>query len=144
MTDRSDPFAEIEELFERMSREFDGFGGGLESRARGSDVDIDVAETDDAVVVTADVPGFEKTDVEVTVSEDVLTVSAERTGREEAGDPDRRYHRRERSHALSRRVRLPAAVDEAAASAGYEHGVVTVTLPKRDPEAGGGERIDIK
>jgi len=120
------PFDDIERMFDRMSRGFES----LEDGHSGS-VAVDVAETDDEYVVAADLPGFDREDVDVELAGETITVSAvETTGTDEGAD-DRRYLRRERPHgAVSRSVRLPEAVDPEATTATYEAGVLTVTLPK--------------
>jgi HSP20 family protein len=139
--DVRNPFEEIERMFDRMSREFAGAGREFDRPAlAGGGVSVDVADRDGEVVVTADLPGYEKADIDLTVDGDRLTLAAERTRTtdEEEGD----YVRRERRHAQVRRtVRLPEAVLEDEATATYTNGVLTVTLPKR---SGGGDRIEIE
>lgn len=141
---RRDPLREIEELFDRMSREFEDFGGGIELGA-GEGISVDVAEDDEAVTVTADLPGYDREDVEVTVQDRTLTIAAEQdeTEESEGGEEDVQYHRRERrSRSVSRRIRLPAQVHKEEATATYQNGVLTVELPKVE---GGmdGHNIDI-
>lgn len=140
MPGRRDPFEEIENLFDQLntgfedvSREFEGAGGGA--------VDVDVADTGDEIVVVADVPGFEADDIDVSVTDRQLRISAERSTETEEADEETHYYRRERSQqALSRTVSLPADVEEHEASANYENGVLTVELPKADDDGG----IDIE
>ncbi len=163
---RRDPFREIEELFERMGREFEELGGGLEVPGS-SNVRVDVAEDDENVIVTADLPGYERDDIDVELREDTLTIAAthedetvddgpieiDETDLEVADDDGSaddddeavlRYHRRERRRrAVSRRVSLPAPVDRDGAAATYNNGVLTVTLPKRSAGGGGGHTIDV-
>ena len=145
MTDR-DPFSELDELFERLNRELDQFGGQFDPSLPGRGVKVDVAEHDDELVVTADLPGFEKDDIEVTIQEGTLTIEADReveSKQEADGDDGPRYHRRERSRtAVSRRIRLPAEVDKADARATYANGVLTITLPKLKSDDGG-HTIDV-
>lgn len=132
MTDR-DPFREIEELFERMNRELDQLGGQFDPALSGRGVKVDVAEHDDEIVVTADLPGFHTDDIEVAVDDGALTIEADReeTLEEDESDAGPQYHRRERRRtAVSRRIRLPVEVDETEAAAQYTNGVLTVTLPK--------------
>jgi len=149
MTDRYDPFEEIEELFDRMSRQFEDLGREVESELPavvGGEPRVDVAETDDEVRVTADLPGFERDDIEVTVDETALTIAAEREEDvEETAGGDARYHRRERRRrSVSRRIRLPADVEADAAEATHANGVLTVRLPKVAPEEGGGHTIEVE
>ena len=138
MSGSRDPFKQIEELFEQlntgfaeMSEEFDPAGA--------TGVDVDVADADDEVVVTADVPGFDPDDIDVSVSDRQLRIDAEHS--EEIADDQTQYYRRERSRrAVSRTVPLPTDVEENEAAASYENGVLTVTLPK----AGGDGGVDIQ
>ena len=125
------PFDDIERMFDRMTRGFESIEGGLSES-----VAVDVAETDDEYVVVADLPGFDREDIDVELAGETLTVSAAADRNDE--DDDRRYLRRERPRGpVSRSVRLPEAVDPEATDAAHEAGVLTVTLPKA---AGAGGR----
>jgi HSP20 family protein len=129
-----EPFDELERFLEKMTRtaESDGHGG----------VAVDLRDDGDEFVLLADLPGYRKADVDVTVDDRTVTVSAERDSAVQRDDEH--YIRRERRHReASRRLTLPAAVDAAAASATYEDGLLTVHLPKRDDEADG-TRIDVE
>ena len=118
-----------------MSRGTGGMGGM-------HDVSVDVSETDTDVVVTADLPGYEKEDIEVGIKDRRLTVEAERSHESEDRDADERFVRQERTHQrVSRSVSLPADVDEDAATATYRNGVLTVTLPKLDADEGDDSHI---
>ena len=129
------PFDDIERMFDRMTRGFESIEGGLSES-----VAVDVAETDDGYVVVADLPGFDREDIDVELAGETLTVSAAADGDDE--DDDRRYLRRERPRGpVSRSVRLPEAVDPEATDAAYEAGVLTVTLPKA--AGAGGQSIPI-
>jgi HSP20 family protein len=145
MVDRSNPFEDIERFFERMNRSF----GDVAMAPGLHDVAVDVAETDDEVVVTADLPGFEREEITVSLSGRDLTIEAEREEHveetDEGGEDEVRYVRRERSRReLSRTVRLPDAVVESEATASYTNGVLTVTLPRETAEGDGDSHtIDI-
>lgn len=135
------PFDEIERMFDRMGSRLEPFEEGV---FEGS-VAVDVEETDDAYVVTADLPGFDRDDIDVELAGDRLTLSATHTESEsEEGDEDEgRYLRRERrERSVSRSIRLPEPTDEDAAEADYTNGVLTVTLPK-ESEGGSGQNIPI-
>jgi HSP20 family protein len=132
---RRNPFEELEELFDRMSRQFDEAG-------RFRDVAVDVTETDDEFVVTADLPGYDREGIDLTLDGRRLRISAERE-RDET-DEDERFVRRERVHTeLSRSVLLPGDVDADGVSATYRNGVLAVHLPKAEPEAEEGHHIEI-
>ena len=90
---------------------------------------LDVAETNDAMVVKAEMPGVDPKDIEVTFMGDLLTLKGERA--KEAEGKEERYHRVERTYgAFLRSVRLPMAVDGSKVTATFKNGVLVVTLPK--------------
>ncbi|TYT60722.1 Hsp20/alpha crystallin family protein [Natrialba swarupiae] len=138
---RGNPFDELEEMLDRLSRQVgEGMtGGGLQ--VPGS-VPVDVADAGEEYIVTADLPGYETDDISLTLSEGTLRLEAMRTHETEYAEGQ--YIRRERTHkTANRRIRLPEPVEEDEVSAGYENGVLTIQLPK----VGGGEesrQIDIE
>lgn len=150
MTTDGNPFRSLERQFERMQRQFeealemwdvDRFGPATTDTTT---MGIDLADHGDEFVLTADVPGFEKDDIELRLSDDTMHVTAERE-HEETEERDEFYIRSERERrSLSRSVRLPEPVDEDAVEATYQNGVLTVTLPKREPSDVEGQTIDIE
>jgi HSP20 family protein len=135
MSRRRDPFKDIEEFFDRLNENVGEFGRGLETGIGAPNMLVDVAESDGEVVVSADLPGFEKAEIDVSVKGRQLRIAADHTTEEETGDGegDATYYRRERTRrSLSRTVPLPTDVDETGANAHYENGVLVVTLPKQD------------
>jgi HSP20 family protein len=146
---RTNPFDEFESLFERMSRQFDEMSRTWETPsawrtdAAGSEMAVDVTEQDDAVVVTADLPGFERSEINVSVSSDLLTVRAEREVDEERAEGEYLRHER-RQTAMRRTIRLPEAVDEERATATYKNGVLTVSLPKLEADDEASRHIDVE
>lgn len=130
------PFESIEEFIERMDQELntDPFGTS-------EPIAVDVRDGDGEFVVTADLPGYEKDDIGVTLADRTLRIEAEHETHTEFKEGE--YIRRERSHeSASRSVRLPEPVSEDGVSASFSNGVLTVTLEKRD--ADGGTQIDIE
>jgi len=146
-----DVFAEVrremDRLFEEMLPVF-GRGGfpTLAPAARaaaGLQPSIDVRETDEALVVEAELPGMEEKDVEVRVSGGVLTISGERASEREEKRQD--WHLRERSRgAFSRSFRLPDTVDLDRCAAAFDRGVLTVTLPKTETARAEVRRIPVQ
>jgi len=92
---------------------------------------VDVSETKDSVVVKAETPGMEAKDIQVSLQENVLTITGEKKQEKEEKEKDERYHRVERSYgSFSRSMRLPAGVESGKVNATFKNGVLTVTLPK--------------
>ena len=92
---------------------------------------VDVRESEEAFVFTAELPGLGKDDVEITVEDSILTLSGERLF---AGEKEEKNYRRiERSYgSFSRSFTLPSAVDAGRISATFENGLLTVTVPKAE------------
>lgn len=89
----------------------------------------DVLETEESIVVTMDMPGVDKQDVDITILDDELSVVAKRKRAAEVAEKD--YHKRERtSKKFERKVLLPASVKMDEAKASLAEGVLEVTLPK--------------
>jgi HSP20 family protein len=112
-------------------------------------VAVDVAETDEEFTVTADLPGYDRENIDLTLETRQLRIAAERERTaEETGEDDEdggRFVRRERSHeAVSRTVTLPDDVVAEEVSATYRNGVLTVHLPKATPDDDGGHRIEVE
>jgi len=101
---------------------------------------IEVTPSDKDVKITAELPGLEQKDVELTVDKDVLTIRGEKKAEsedKERGFSERFYGRFERI------IPLPFEVDEDGASASFENGVLAVTLPKSPHAQEKGKRIPI-
>ncbi|WP_128477027.1 Hsp20/alpha crystallin family protein [Halorussus pelagicus] len=133
MSGRKNPFEDLEEMIDRMSRQFEeSMGGGAMEKLGGGGASIDVADRGEAFVVTADLPGYRKEDIDVTLRGDHLQIRAETEQEtEESDDEDGQYIRKERSHrAVNRTVTFPEDVDEENVAAEYRNGVLTVTLQK--------------
>lgn len=129
---RNNPFEDLERMLERMTEQFEDLptaGRGLSGSPA-----VDVEDHPDEYVVTADLPGFEKDDVDVRLTDQTLRISGERETAEEESEPGQ-YVRRERTEeSVSRAITLQEDVDEEGVSARFKNGVLTVTLPKRFSE----------
>ncbi len=90
---------------------------------------VDIAETDKEIVITADIPGLEADDVEISLANRVLTILGEKKSEKE--EKGRYFHRKERSYGAFRRdIPLPAEVDENKVEAVFKNGVLKVSAPK--------------
>lgn len=118
-----DPFA----LLRRAMSEW--FDEGRESGLGGFSPRVDLKENGKEIVVTAELPGVEEKDVDISLSGDILTIKGEK--KHESEDKRDEFYRLERSYGSFRRsFSLPAPVDAEKAQASFTQGVLTVTLPK--------------
>jgi HSP20 family protein len=96
---------------------------------------VDVADTKDAFVVKAEIPGIDPKEIGLTLEGDTLTIKGEKMREKE--EKDEAYFRMERTYgAFARAIPLPAAVEAGKVTATFKNGLLTVTLPK-GPEAKG-------
>lgn len=119
-------------LFDDFFREVPGFfvrplhGDPLPETIR-----IDVKEAGNSFVVSAEVPGVSKENIHVDIDGNEVSIRAE-VKQEDAQTEDERVLRSERFFgSVARSISLPAEIDESASKARYEHGVLTLTLPKK-------------
>ena len=91
----------------------------------------DIRETDQDFTIETELPGYDKSEIAVSVKEGVLTVKAEHhSSTDEKSDADKGYIRRERTDATVERRFEVSGVDAAAITAQYVNGVLKLTLPK--------------
>jgi len=135
------PFEELAPFkdFERMRREMDRvwdsfFEGGLRGRTERAGEwlpSLDVSETKNELVVKAEVPGMDPKDIDISLSDGVLTIKGEKKQEREEKEAD--YHLVERSYgSFTRSVQLPKEVQSQKINASYKDGILKVTLPKSE------------
>jgi HSP20 family protein len=98
-----------------------------------SGVDIDMYESEDgnSIVVSAKVPGIKPDNVDITVEDNVLTLSYESKEEKEEEDKKKKYYYKEiKESSFTRSVTLPQRVDSEKANADFKDGILTITLPK--------------
>jgi len=131
MLTRWDPFREMLAIRNTMDRMFDDALTGSSSRWQPVtwDLALDVSENQDEFVVKASLPGIDPEDLEITFTNNTLTIKGEtREDNEEEGE---RYHLRERRYGtFSRSLTLPAGIEGDRIDARFENGVLTLHLPK--------------
>ena len=134
-----DDLAEFQRSMSRMMRDFfedepslfsasdlDESGGSFVPR-------LDLQETDNKIVLTAELPGLTDKDVEVSLDKQYLTVKGEKKEEKETSDAGRFFTER-RFGSFERTIRLPSSIDKDKISAKFDKGLLTVELPK-SPEA---------
>jgi HSP20 family protein len=135
--ERESPFGEFHRRMDELFDDFvEGFGQGsvwptlrgLEQRLAVAP-SVDVSETDDEIRITADLPGMDEKDIQVTLDNDLLAIRGEKKLEQE--EEKRNYHISERSYGeFSRTIPVPAGIDAGKIKASVKKGVLTITLPK--------------
>jgi len=129
------PFRDLATMQEEMNRLFDhmfnrlpeakDFGEGMWSPC------VDISETKDNLVITAEVPGMKKDDIRISVHDNILTLRGEK--KQEKKVDEENYHRIERSYgAFHRSFTLPTTVQQDQVKASYKDGILRITLPKAE------------
>ena len=132
-SDENNPIAVLQRDMNRVFESFWNRVGDLDWPWGGGDAKSDVVETDDAVEVSVELPGMGLEDVDVTVSDDMLTIKGEK--KIERQEDKKGYYLSERSYgAIYRTIPLPPGVDGEKAEASFKNGVLTIRLPQT-PEA---------
>jgi len=151
------PFDDLRREIDRLFEDFDGglwrspFGRSLfdvrpfwprESTWAGVPA-VDVAETEKAYEITAELPGMDEKNIEVKFADGVLTIKGEK--QEEKEEKKKDYYLSERSYgSFQRAFRVPEGVDSDKIEAGFKKGVLTVTLPKSAEAQKSAKKIDVK
>jgi HSP20 family protein len=92
---------------------------------------VDLAETESEVIVKAELPGLTDKDIDITLSDDTLTIQGEK--KQDSEEKGKHYHRVERRYGSFKRcVTLPSPVDAKGVAARFENGVLEITLPKAE------------
>jgi HSP20 family protein len=137
---RWEPAREVDSLQTEVNRVFDAFFGQGTSSSRRWVPAMDLVETEDHLVLRADLPGLSHEDVEIEIKDGVLTVSGERRADHE--EKSEGYFRVERSFGrFSRSLTLPKGVEADSVAAEFEDGVLEVRIPK--PEQRKPHRVEI-
>jgi len=135
---------EMNELFDSFFR---GFGlepfRSIKPRLGSFMPKINVTENDKEIHISAELPGMEQEDIELTLGKDSLTIAGEK--KDEYEDKGKDYYRMERSYGSFHRViPLPAEIDDTKAEAEFKKGVLKIKLPKTVEAQASRKKIEIK
>jgi HSP20 family protein len=137
-----DPMLSLRREVDRIFQEFfDGFAGS--PRSMTVMPVVDVTENDKEVVITAEMPGLDEKDFEVSLAGDVLTIRGEKKAEHEEKNGGAYYMER-RFGSFARSVRLPFEVTDGEVDARYEKGVLTIKVPKPKELQRATRRIEVK
>lgn len=131
---------EIDRVFSDYSRGLPALGDFGKS---GLSLKVNVAETDTAVEVTADIPGVDAKDIDVQLRDGVLTIKGEK--KVEKDEKQKDFHVVERSYGMfERSFSVPAEVDAAKVDASFDKGVLKITMPKLPSAQSKVQKIAVK
>uniref|UniRef100_UPI003BEEDF57 Hsp20/alpha crystallin family protein n=1 Tax=Burkholderia arboris TaxID=488730 RepID=UPI003BEEDF57 len=130
---RYDPFSiePVSDLFQGLFRPLRGMT--MTDEPDLASMKIDVTESDDAYKVNAELPGVAKEDIDVQVTGRTVTINAKVERSNEQKDGERVIRRERYSGAIGRSFSLSGEIDDANATATYQDGVLSLTLPKKAP-----------
>ncbi|MBF0327521.1 MAG: Hsp20/alpha crystallin family protein [Nitrospirae bacterium] len=132
---------DIDSLFDNFFRGFsmEPLGGNFASFSPS----VDITETDKEIKVTAELPGMDEKDIDVSLNKDTLTIKGEK--KEEKEDKGKNYYRVERSFgSFSRTIPLPVEIETDKIEAKFKKGVLTVNLPKSAKAMAEKKKIAVK
>ncbi len=130
---RFDPFGEMMTLREAMNSLFeDSFVNSSATRGQASSMPLDIAETRDGFIVEASLPGVKSEDLDITIQDNVLTISGE-TRQEQRSGEKANYHRIERRYGrVARSLSLPTQVQPDNVQATLNNGILRLEIPKAE------------
>ncbi len=128
-------------LHREIDRLFSEFAQGMGQGGAKIIPNIEISETDKAIEVSAEMPGLERKDVEISIEDDTLTIRGEK--KIEENKNDKNVQLSERSYGMFLRVlQLPAGIDPSSVQATMSNGVLKITVPK--PAKSEPKKIEIK
>lgn len=135
------PLALFGTLQREVDRLFDDFSRGGAVAPSNLMPSMDVAETDKEIELTVELPGLEQKDVDISVTENVLTIRGEKKA--ETEHRDKNFHVVERAYGkFYRAFQLPPGTDPSAVNATMSKGILKITIPK--PTHAESKKIEVK
>ncbi len=135
---------EMNNLFDDFFRGFDLTPRGFYAKGIGSfKPSVDVRENEKEIIIRAELPGVDEKDIEVSVTNDSVTIKGEK--KEDKEDKGKNYYYMERSYgSFNRVIPLSVEIESGNASAGFKNGVLNITLPKSETHKAKGTKVPIK
>jgi HSP20 family protein len=130
-------------LHREIDRLFSEFAQGIGSSGGEANIipNIEISETGNAVEITAEMPGLERKDVEISIEDDALTIRGEK--KVEEGQEDKNVQHSERTYGVFMRVlQLPPGIDPSSVQATMSNGVLKIMIPK--PAKSEPKKIEVK
>lgn len=138
-------FSMLDDIDDRIRRVFDdALDMPPVSQPLGWLPPTEIVETKEELILTSELPGLVKKDVEISIDNGVLTIRGEKTEERKEGDEERRYHLWERTYgSFTRSFTLPPTVDAEKIVAEFENGILRVRMPKTLEAKTRGRKIEV-
>jgi len=125
-------------------RDFDSLERDLFRDMPMTEFKTDIKDEGDHYLMEADMPGFKKEDITIDLDSNYLTIKGQRGGKKEEKDEKGNYICRERTYGSFSRSFDVSNIDTSKVTAAYNDGVLTLTLPKQNPQVPTARRLEIK
>ncbi len=134
---------DVSDLFGSVFKDFENFSVSQTGKRTEFAPRVNISEDDKAVHVSAELPGMEDKDIEVTLKDQVLTIKGEK--KTEVEEKEKSYHRVERRFgSFQRSIRVPDEIQEDQIKASFKNGLLDVVLPKSEKAQEKARRIEVK
>ena len=142
--ENSNPFLTLQQEMNNVFNRFsDNFLSPFKSETWSTYPKVNIKESKHEVEVTAELPGLDKKDIDISISDNVLTLKGEK--RLENETKEENYYRMERSYgSFSRIITLPSEVRSDNTNAKFKNGVLTISVPKKPESEQKAKKIEIK
>jgi len=138
-----DPFKDLQAIQDKIDRIFEESLRGRDIVSGGWTPAVDIYETDDAIVLEAELPGMNEKDIEVKVEDNVLSIKGERKFEQERKEEN--YYRMERYYGtFQRSFTLPSNIDTDKIKAEYKKGILKIEMPKKEQAKPKQIKVEVK
>ncbi len=138
-----EPLRDLEHFTNRIQRFFGDYQGmdwGLTFNPK-----IDISEDENSIYVEAEIPGVKKEDLNISLQDNILTISGEKKGESKEENKEKNYFRTERTYgSFTRSFTLPSEINTDSIDAQFDNGVLKVKIDREKPKAIKEKRIEIK
>ncbi|MDN5343284.1 MAG: hypothetical protein PWP28_2159 [Oceanotoga sp.] len=124
-------FGEFDSVFEDLSKMFNG----MDKMTKNSYMNIDLYENEKEAVIEAELPGFQRDEININIENNILNITAQKKEEKEEKNDSKKYYIKERYFGkVARAFEMPENIDLEKINAKFENGILKITLAKKDEE----------
>ncbi|MDO7976308.1 Hsp20/alpha crystallin family protein [Oceanotoga teriensis] len=124
-------FDEFDSVFEDLSKMFNG----MDKITKNSYMNIDLYENEKEAVIEAELPGFQRDEININIENNILNITAQKKEEKEEKNDSKKYYIKERYFGkVARAFEMPENIDLEKINAKFENGILKITLAKKDEE----------